>query len=287
MRNNPGSNQQVDRFINMQTDLNMNFFFDKNQKVTFVSTATYADRYPPFPDVERWSIFAKEYYLRWKIGSAYWLSVGQMDKTFGIRDADHTAVHRKALRLGQYDQSQGAVFHIAYPEWDVAFNYFTGNAKDIKTDKQAGFAVTGEYQLEKDVKIGASALNSSSETIDWKLLSMHTRIGLAKGSAVLAEAGLKEKKVKALTTKTPQGAYMWVSSLINLRRGYNVLSNIEFSRNDINQTSDENYRWSLGALMFPHPHTEVRVMAINGKTFSEGGASEDSWQLQSQLHLSY
>lgn len=148
-------------------------------------------------------------------------------------------------------------------------------------------AATGEYLLQDDVKIGASVLNSSSETIAWKLFSLHTRIGLAKGSALLAEAGLKEKTNKALSTKTPQGAYLWASSLVNIRRGYNLLSNVEFTRNDINQTSDENYRWSLGALMFPHPHTEVRVMAINGKTFSEGGASDDSWQLQSQLHLSY
>lgn len=290
MRNNPGSeNSQVDRYINMQTDLNLNFFFDQKQKFTLVTTTSYADRYPPYPDIQKWSTFTKEYYLRWKIGNNFWFIVGQMDKAFGIRDADHTAVNRKVLRLGQYDQSQGAIFHVTYPEWDIAFNYFTGNAKEPEAEKQKGFSTTGEYQVAEKFKVGGSLLSSSSESTDWKIISAHTRIGLVKGSAFLAEAGLKEKKNKTLvtTTKTPLGSYIWLSSMVNLRRGYNILSNIEFSRNDINQTSDETYRWSLGTIFFPIPRTEIRAMAINGKTFSEGGASEDSWQLQSQLHVSY
>lgn len=289
MRNNPGStNTQVDRYINMQQDLNLNFFFDQKQKFTLVTTTSYADRYPPYPDIEKWSTFTKEYYLRWKITGNYWLYVGQMDKVFGIRDPDHTAVSRKVLRLGQYDQSQGAIFHITYPEWDIAFNYFMGNAKEPETDKQKGFSTSGEYQIMEKFKVGGSFLSSSSETIDWKILSAHTRIGLQKGSAFLAEAGLKEKKNKTLNlAKTPLGSYIWLSSMINIRRGYNILSNIEFSRNDINQTSDELYRWSFGTIFFPIPRTEIRAMVINGKTFSEGGASEDSWQLQSQLHVSY
>ncbi|AZZ38391.1 hypothetical protein CIK05_15475 [Bdellovibrio sp. qaytius] len=290
MRNNPGSaKNQVDRYINMQTDLNLNFFFDKKQKVTLVTTTSYADRYPPYPDIQKWSTYSKEYYLRWKMTNTYWLYVGQMDKTFGIRDADHTAVHRSPLRLGQFDQSLGAIFHITYPEWDVALNYFVGNAKEPKTDKQQGLAMTGEYQLVEKLKIGASFLSSSSESTAWNIFSMHTRIGLDKGSSFLAEAGLKQKKNKTITTtdKTPLGSYVWLSSMVNLRRGYNVLSNIEFSRDDMNKTSDENYRWSLGTIFFPMPRTEVRLMAVNGKTFSEGGASEDSWQLQSQFHVSY
>ncbi len=290
MRNNPGATKtQVDRYINMQNDLNLNIFFDKKQKVTFVSTTSYADRYPPYPDIQKWSTFTKEYYLRWKVSGNNWLYIGQMDKVFGIRDADHTAANRKPLRLGQYDQSQGVVFHVNYPEWDIAVNYFIGNAKEPEADKQKGFSASGEYLLSDKTKVGGSLLSSSSETTDWKIISAHTRLGLLKGSAVLAEAGLKEKKNKlvATTDKTPIGSYVWLSSLVNIRRGYNILSNIEFSRNDINQTSDENYRWSFGTLFFPHPRTEVRAMVINGKTFSEGGASEDSWQLQSQLHLSF
>lgn len=290
MRNNPGSaKMEVDRYINMQEDLNLNFFFDKKQNVALITTTSYADRYPPYPDIEKWSTFTKEYYLRWKISNTYWLYVGQMDKAFGIRDADHTAVNRKALRLGQYDQSMGAIFHVTYPEWDIALNYFTGNSKEPQIDKQKGFSITGEKQIQEKFKIGASFLNSSSDATDWKIISAHTRVGLVKGSAFLAEAGLKEKKNKLLpsTDKTPMGSYIWLSSMINLRRGYNLLSNIEFSRNDLNQTSDEAYRWSFGTMFFPLPRTEIRAMVINGKSFSEGGASEDSWQVQSQLHVSY
>lgn len=290
LRTNPGSTKtQVDRWINMQQDFNLNIFFDKKQKFTLVTTTTYADKYPPYPDIQKWSTFSKEYYLRWKMTNKYWLYVGQMDKTFGIRDADHTAVNRKPLRLGQYDQSLGAIFHVTYPEWDVALNYFTGNAKEPEADKQKGFAATGEYQVIEKLKVGASLLSSSSDSYAWNIFALHTRIGLVKGSSFLAEAGLKEKKNKLFpaTGKEPFGSYVWLSSMINIRRGYNLLSNIEFSRNDINQTSDENYRWSLGTIFFPVPRTEVRFMAINGKSFSEGGASEDSWQLQSQLHVSY
>ena len=290
MRNNPGSAKtEVDRYINMQQDLNLNFFFDKKQRFTLVTTTTYADRYPPYPEIKQWGTFTKEYYLRWKISNTYWLYAGLMDKTFGIRDADHTAVNRKALRLGQYDQSIGAIFHVTYPEWDIAFNYFTGSGYEPQADKQTGFATTGEYQVYEKFKVGGSFLSSSSESTDWKILSAHTRIGLVKGSSFLAEAGLKERKNKTIvsTDKTPLGSYVWLSSMINLRRGYNILSNIEFSRNDINKASDEAYRWSFGSMCFPIPRTEIRAMVVNGKGFSEGGASEDSWQLRSQLHVSY
>jgi hypothetical protein len=111
-------------------------------------------------------------------------------------------------------------------------------------------------------------------------------MGLSKGTSVLAEAGLKE--ITTVSTGDKKlGSYAYVQTMVNLRRGYNLLSVIENSKSDIEKSSTEILKWSFGALMFPLPRTEFRVMLTNGKAFDDSSANEDVWAFQSQIHLSY
>jgi hypothetical protein len=286
---NPGSSQSKEKYVNMQEDLNLNLFADKKQNLSFISTFSYADKYPPHADNNKWSWYIKESYLRWKANNNLWFYLGQMDKAFGLRNIDHTAANRsinQSTVLGQFDQSVGAIVHLTYSNWDLAGNLFLGNAYELDSEKQKGLAFTGEYQLAENFKMGGSVLASENDLTEWKLASVTSRLGLTKGSSLIFELGLKEEKNK--TTSTSQlGNYIWIESLISLRRGYNLISSIETSKKDLTNSSAENLKWSLGAMIFPLPRTELRFMVVNSKIYQEASGHFDNWSLQTQAHISY
>lgn len=285
LKMDPGSQSSMERFINMQNDVNLTFFADKKQSLTLITTASYTGLEPYYGKTNIW--FAKEYYVRWKQSNNFWLYLGQMDKVFGIRNVDHTAVNRKAITLGQFDQSQGVVAHWTYPNWDIALNAFLGNSAQEDAEKQKGFSVSGEYQVYEKFKIGGSALSSQSDLAKWNLVAFTSRMGLSKGSSLMAEFGLREKTDLLANTDAQLGTYAFVETLVNLSRGYNFLSVIEHSKSDIKKSSSENMKWSLGALLFPLPRFELRVMATNAKTYTDSSGAQDAWALQGQAHLSY
>ncbi|MNL51244.1 hypothetical protein D3C87_1743270 [compost metagenome] len=151
-----------------------------------------------------------------------------------------------------------------------------------------GFSLGGEYQVVEKWKIGASALTQKNEATKWNLLAFYTRMGLSKGTALIAEWGLKEKTALTGTdTDAKLGSYGILQAMVNLRRGYNLVSTIEQSREDIKEPSSESTRWKFGFMIFPLPRTEIRILAANRKTLVETGGSPDAWSLQSQLHLSF
>lgn len=281
----PGAKSATERYINMQNDVNLTLFGDKRQTYTLVTTISYAGVEPYYGKTNTW--FAKEYYLRWKQSNNFWLYLGQLDKVFGIRNVDHSAVNRKAITLGQFDQSQGLVGHWTYPDWDIALNAFVGNAAQEESEKQQGFSISGEYQVFEKFKIGASALSSQSKLAKWNLLAFTTRLGLSKGTSFMGEVGLKEKS-DLVTKATPQlGTYALAEAMVSVARGYNILSVLEHSKSDLKEASPEVMKWSLGAMIFPLPRTEFRMMATNAKTYAETTGSPDSWTFQGHIHISY
>ena len=281
----PNSKTSTQQTINMQNDVNLTLLLDKKQKVIVEITESYLHE-PLYGHTNAW--FVKEYFVRWLATNNFALYVGQLDKAYGIRLIDHTAVSREPLGLGAFDQSQGVIAHWTYPKWDVAVNGFIGNEQETATEKQKGFSATGEYEVQENWKVGASALSSKSGERSVNLVGATTRIGLSKGSAIIAEAGLHQFKDTTAGSSTVLGSYAFVETLINIRRGYNLLSVIEHTKDSIQNSSSDQMRWSFGTMFFPLPRTEVRLMAVNGKTFDpENGGVPDNWSLQSQLHLSF
>lgn len=285
LKTDPGSQSSNERFINMQNDLNLTLLLDKKQKFVLVSTISYTGQEAYYGKTNTW--FGKEYYLRWKQSNNLWIYLGQLDKVFGLRNVDHTAVNRKAITLGQFDQSQGVVAHWTYPTWDIAAQAFFGNDAQESADKQKGYSITGEYQVYEKFKIGASALSSESERAKWNLLAFTSRMGLSKGAAIMTEVGLKEKTDLIAKTNAQLGSYGLVQTLVPLRRGYNFLTVFEHSKSDINKASAEIMKLSLGALIFPVPRLELRMMATNAKAYLDTSGAQDAWALQGQVHVSY
>jgi len=290
-QNNPGSDAKTEKFYNMQNDINLNFFFDEKQAYSLITTASYTTYPRSFAtstedQTPYW--FAKEYYLRWLTPvKDLWVYVGQMDKVFGLRQVDHTAVSRSNIGLGQFDQSQGVIVDWNTSKWDVAGNIFFGNAGEKTEYRQKGASFSGEYEIFEKFRVGGSALNSKSDTVEWTRLAAFTRLGLSKGTAVLSEIGLaKNKSLLAGAGDPTTGAYAMIESWVLIRRGYNLLSSLEYAKNDISEAGSEKMKWSLGAIMFPLPRTEVRTMVVNNKNTTPDVGVPDSWQLQLQLHLS-
>ncbi len=289
-QNNPGSeSSKTEKFYNMQADMNLNFFMNKKQKYALITTVSYlesprqfassSEKNPPY-----W--FFKEYYLRYQYSKNFWVYLGQLDKVFGIRQVDHTANSRFALGLGQFDQSQGAVLHWAYPTWEISANVFFGNNDESESIKQKGLSISGEYELAEKTKLGASLLNSRSESKQLTRMAGHARLGLSKGASLLAEAGLFEN-VYFNGSNNNTGIYSIIQGLVNIQRGYNLLSVLQYTKGEMQSTSPERTSWGLGAMMFPWPRTEFRLMALNGKIYDPASGNEDRWQLQGQMHLSW
>jgi hypothetical protein len=281
-----GAESSPEQWINMQMDLNLNFFLDKKQDFMLITTPSYIAHEGGGYYGKQNTIFMKEYYLRYKVSKTLWAYLGQMDIAYGIRQIDHTMVSRSPLGLGMYSQSVGGILHFTYPSWDIAVNAFVGNSAQEDELKQKGYSMTGEYQPEEKIKIGGSILTSESDQFKYNLVAFTTRLGISKGTSVLAEAGLKEITTVS-TGDAKLGSYAYVQTLVNFRRGYNLLSVIETTKSDIKSSSTEILRWSIGALLFPLPRSEFRMMLSNGKAFDDTSANEDSWALQGQIHVSY
>ncbi|MEK2688193.1 hypothetical protein [Bdellovibrio sp. GT3] len=287
---NPNGSNEVNKWVNMQNDLNLNFFFDKKQRFTLVTTASYAEMDIPETTIDKWTMYAKEFYLRFKQSNYLWWYAGQMDKAYGIRNVDHTAVNRfpaTNVGLDQFGQSLGAMAHITYPTWDIAINPFFGSVYTQPEKRQQGVSVTGEYQVYEKFKIGGSVLASESDETRWRLAGVTGRMGLSKGTSLLAEAGLKEQTRKGMGLDPQLGSYAWLQSMVYLTRGYNLLATLEHSKDDIQSSSAENLKYSFGLLAFPLPRTEYRLGLTNGKTNLDNAGVDDTWLLQTQVHVSY
>lgn len=290
-QNNPGSAAKFDKFYNMQNDINLNFFFDKKQNYSLITTAaytTYPRGFATSRENETPYWFAKEYYFRWQTSMKnLWIYAGQMDKVFGIRHADHTAVNRAAIGLGQFDQSQGLIVEYSPTQWSLTGNLFFGNAAEKSEVRQKGLSVSGEYEVYEKFRVGGSALNSKSEVAEWTRLAAFSRMGLSKGSALMTEVGLARNKSLLPGAIDPTNdVYALIESWVLIRRGYNLLSTLEYSKNDIQTPGTERMRWSIGGIMFPLPRTEVRTMLVNNKNTTPDVGTPDNWQVQMQLHLS-
>ncbi|MGZ6479970.1 MAG: hypothetical protein ACXWQE_11750 [Bdellovibrionales bacterium] len=290
-QNNPGSVAKTEKFYNMQNDVNLNFFFDEKQTYSLITTAAYTiypRNFATSTEEKTPYWFAKEYYFRWLTPiEDLWVYLGQMDKAFGLRQADHTAVNRYNIGFGQFDQSQGMIVDWNTAQWDLAGNIFFGNEGEKAEVRQKGFSISGEYEVFEKFRVGGSALTSKSEMTEWTRLAAFVRFGLSKGTALLGEMGLAKSKSLLDGAGDPTtGAYALIESWVLLRRGYNLLSTVEYSKMDIKSPGTEKMRWGLGGIMFPFPRTELRTMLVNNKNTTPDVGVPDNWQLQLQMHLS-
>lgn len=290
-RSDLGSNNQTDRFINMQGDFDLVLNADQKNTLSLITNFGYVPTPRRFQSSNeekpsQWT--SRTHYVRWQIDKGLLLYVGLLDKTYGIRHADHTAVNRSMIGLGQNDQSHGVILQKITDNYDISGNIFMGNLSQDKDLRQVGFAATYEYYLDKMFTVGASALSSSSDYKAEQRYAFMSRLGFTKGKSFLFELGLYNNDSKTSVEKSNKGYYSFLQGLILLNQGYNFMTTFQTFKPQIDSSSgSETNSLSFGFLMFPIQRTEVRLEVVNVRTVAQENTSPDQWNLQTQVHLAW
>jgi hypothetical protein len=288
--NNPGSQAAVNKYITMQADASLALQFDKAAKFLFVGSFGYQ----PTPsaqqgkkDVEDKNWISREHYFRWQTTKKLYAYLGSMDKVYGIRTIDHTAYSRSVTGLAQNDQSDSLMLQ-CYGEngWELSGQYFIGNTAQEAPDlRQKGFSAMYEKDLAEKNRVGFGVLKSSNDYVDKTRIELHSKLGLLKGNSLLTEIGVVNDNPK-LVANLKYGGYMMMEGVYLIRRGYNVISQIEYYNATLTSETPDMTRWTFGFLTFPMPRVEFRTTFVNGRTIQESSVSKDQWMIQAQLHLS-
>lgn len=295
VRRAPGSKNDTSKFYQMQTDVGLTLQADEDGKYVAVGTWGNVIENSEYMQGKQGmnNIYAREYYLRLEPVKTWWVYAGLMEKVFGLRNIDHTSFQRSFQGFGvttqnKYGiaQSHGVVIHKVEENWELAGNYFIGNPKDSTTYKEKGFSFMGEFQVKENARVGASFLNSKNDLLKRTMYALHYRQAVSKGSAVMFEYGIIQNEDPTPGSHKEIGSYNLVEALFLLNRGYNLQAIVERYNSEFKPEKADNWKYSLGFLMFPLPRLELRANIINSRAFSNQRADDDNWAMQGQVHVS-
>lgn len=286
-----GSQQSVERWIQMQADADLAIHLDKKQKFIFVLNYGYIptpseSKYEKGEKPSNW--LSKVHYLRWQITRGLFLYAGLLDKTYGIRHADHTAYNRSVLGLGQSDQSHGLILQYSQDKYELFGQIFAGNLNQKSDLRQKGLALSGERFIGPALSVGASTIQSESDYKKESRYALLSRIGFSKGKSFLVESGYFENKSKTTVDRNTSGIYSFLQGMINLSEGYNFLTNYQFLKANLRDPAGtEQNRLGLGLLAFIYPKTELRLELSNLRTTATEQTRPDQWNIMGQVHISW
>lgn len=287
----PGSSQSRKLYYNMQNELNFNLFATENHKFGLITTLGYIENpiaLLPNKVIQPNSyLYWREYFLKLNLSKQFWLYTGFMDKVFGIKTVNHTAINRANLSLGQNDQVHSAMIQWARPNEDLFIQYWIGNLHLSEKDRRKG----GSFMVDKKWGLshayGFSLLSEKKESTQQGIFSLHNKMGFGNGNSLLTEVGYKsEKTILAGQEAASNSYYLFTQNNLNLVRGYFLLSSLELSKNLSVADASTNLKWDIGFLIFPIQKMEFRLSAINQKTLNAPEAVKDQWSIQSQIHFS-
>lgn len=287
----PGTKPKRQYHYNMQNDLNFNLFANEAHTLGLITTMGYVENpvalYPNKTMKEDSYLFYREYYLKANVAKEFWLYAGMMDKVFGIKTANHTAVNRAPLSLGQNDQVHAGLVQWARKDEDIFLQYWLGNLHLPKEDRRRGGSVMLDKKWGSMHSWGFSYLNESKEGVKQNIYSLHNKMGFRDGNSLLMEGGYRVETTEQDGASTNSNSYyIFTQNNLNLTRGVFFVSGLELSKNTTVSSNPENLRWDLGFLIFPIQKVEVRFSGVNQKTIGAEDATKDQWSLQSQIHLS-
>lgn len=291
----PGSDHSEKLHYNMQNDINFNLFANEAHTIGLITTFGYAENpraiYPHKTFKEDSYTFVREYFFKAQLGKEFWFNLGLMDKAFGIKTANHTAVNRAPQGIGQNDQVHSAQLQWARKDEDLFFQYWIGNLGAKKEERLTG----GSFMLDKkwgsSHAYGIDLLSEKKESLKRSIFALHNKMGFGHGNSLLMEGGYRLEDLDFVTsTQNKKSYYVFAQNNLNITRGYFFATSIELSKIISDSTNPdakpENLKLDLGILAFPIPRMELRFSGINQKTVGATEAVKDQWALQSQIHLS-
>lgn len=283
----PGSARKLERWINMQGDLNFAIPLDQDQKILTYFSYGYRPIPAKYEGVQKkpdeW--ISREHWVRWQAKENFFLYAGSMDKVFGIKNVDHTAYSRELTRTTMDDQVHGVKGHVVNDNYDLFGMVFLGNLSQEEELREKGVSFQFEKSWKEKAAWGVSAMSTSNKYLTKNAVSAQVRLGLREqGNGFLGEIGLVDDKRKG--AKAVQGYYTMIQNMIKIRRGYHFTAQFENFKPDISTDESESYRYGVGLLAFPWARTEIRIQLLNYRTLVPGQASPDTWTVLSQIHLS-
>jgi hypothetical protein len=229
----------------------------------------------------------KEYFLKGFLTKSLVLSAGFMDKSFGIKTPNHTAVNRSPIDLGQNSQVHGMLAHWIQKDADLFFHYWMGNAHLSQTDRASGGSFMMERKWGQMSAYGIGLLSEKSEVSSQNIIELHNKSGFGEGSALLSEIGYRiRKNTKNNLNEESKSYYIFTEGNLTLVKGYSVFSGIELAKNLTDTGAPDNLKWTLGLLAFPMQRFEFRFSGVNQKTTNTSEVVGDQWSIQSQIHVS-
>ena len=284
----PGSKNSIDRWINMQGEVNAAFFLDQDQKYTLYGSYGYR----PLPErfqngnlkkPEEW--ITREHYIRVRYRDDLYLYAGLMDKTFGIKNVDHTGFNRRFTQLTMDDQSHGILAHLIKDTYEFTGQLFVGNLQQDEELRPQGASFHFDRALGEKSAYGISYLTQKNDFTERQMVSTQYRAGLReKGNGFLAEVGFVDEKPKG--SSSVMGVYSFIESMSRLAKGHHLLIKFETWKPDVKTAENETFRYGLGFLSFPWARTEFRFDLYNQRTIVPAQANQDTWIVTGQLHLS-
>lgn len=290
LEQNPGSKElKSKRYYQMQQDLNLHMPLNEGQTLLLaLNLGTVADEAAASPNkpFSGSMVITREHYLRGQLSESLWFYLGFMDKVFGIRHADHTAINRSFLGLGQNHQVHGLVLHYAKDANEFFFNPFFGNLLIESKSQLPGFTIHYEREPMEMLRFGLSFMRDrDAVAIERNTLAFLIKRGIEGGHSLLFETGIKNSMSSAI--KTSNSAYVWTQATMKMMRGLFFQTNMEYLKADVTKMAPESLRLGLGLLAFPFQRVELRVAGVSSRSLNPITVDNDTWSLLSQVHLSF
>jgi len=287
---NPGSKEEKStEYYQMQQDLNLHFPLVEDQ--TFIialnlGTVTKESAASPSKTLSKSLLMTREHYLRGQLSEFLWFYLGFMDKVFGIRHPDHTAVNRTFLGLGQNNQVHGLILHYAKDANEFFFNPFAGNLLIDSKSQMSGFTIHYEHEPLPMLRLGFSFMRDKDlVAVERNTLALLLKRGIEGGHSLLIETGIKNSVGTDL--KVLNNAYFWSQATMKFIRGLFFQSSLEYFKGDISKSGTESLKLGLGFLFFPFQRVELRASGVSSRTINPVNIDKDTWALLSQVHFSF
>jgi hypothetical protein len=284
-KSNVGQEGSKVDYIHMQLDANLvGKFGEKDQ---FIASGTFG--YAPIPRALKNTpagdamkeYRTREHYIGYRPKPNFGIYFGLMDKTYGIRVAEHTAFSRITPQLTMDDQAHGAVLHYAGTSFEAGLNAFVGNLATKQDVRTKGFAGTFEQTVFEKNRIGASVLSQKNDYLKTLATAIHTRSQITYGTSVMFELG-KVDKTPAIGGETSKEYYALLQNHIKTHRGLYFLNSVEYFKSSL----DKNYRMRFGPGLqyYPFSKLELRADVYNTRNFNQEANSKDRWDAMMQIH---
>ena len=268
----------------MQLDGRLVLKFGEHDKFIAVGNYGYAPKpVPPPPGKEQTEWRSREYYLGYRFTPKFGVYAGLMDKIYGIKVIEHIAYSRTTPQVTQNDQVHGVAAHYLGDSWEGGAHLFQGNLGQENDLRMKGQSLTFEKTVFGIHRLGGSVLRAKNDYLELASYSLHSRLNLKDGHALLGEIGQTQRTtMNGSDDRTSR--YGLLQTYLRPIRGLYFLTNIEYLKRSLDE-EDYSVRWGPGVQYLPMQRLELRFDAYNTRSFSPESSTKDTWMYLIQTHL--